>query len=505
MKQKTIIATRAGAGLPPAFAWRAFAHSLVPGLLLVTGVVLALALVLGLTSCSHAPAVRTLPDSPHPSTPAGEAVSNTRSDSLERAAWAASARVRADSLALARADSLALARADSIRAAAANPSWGWGTRDAAAPDSARRLTGASAPRADSAGAPFDYLWVVRTAILSPAAVDQVVARARDEGVRGLLVQVVGRGDAFYRSDHLPRAEALPPGDFDPLGRLLTAAHAAGLEVHAWINCMLAWSAPHSPRDPKHVVNAHPEWITRLKDGRSLARLTPRQRERLGLEGVFLAPAHPGVRTWVANTAREIVERYPVDGIHLDYIRQPVVAVGWDPTTRARFALETGVDPALFDRVTGPERARIDSLWLAFRCEQVRATVQEVRDSVHAVRPGLALSAAVIADTLTAERHNAQRWRDWLRSGLLDRAYIMCYAPPVQTVLDQLLGVVLSLGAGSRVVPGIAVYNSPPASAAAKLKGARAMGFSTLAVYSYDALAGQPGYWDRLRELSSEAP
>ncbi|MEO5616297.1 MAG: family 10 glycosylhydrolase [Candidatus Eisenbacteria bacterium] len=374
-------------------------------------------------------------------------------------------------------------------------------------DSAHRVrTGFAVP--DSLRAPvgpFDYLWVVRTAILTPQGVDQVVARAKTERVRGLLVQVVGRGDAYYRSDHLPRAEAMPPGDFDPLDRVVRAAHAEGIEVHAWINCMLAWSAPRPPRDPRHVVNAHPEWIARLKDGRSLHRLTPRQRERLGLEGIFLAPAHPGVRSWVANTAREIVARYPVDGVHLDYIRQPVVAVGWDPTTRARFALGAGVDPARFDRVTGRERARIDSLWLSFRCEQVRSTVREVRDSLHAVRPGLTLSAAVIADTITAERYNAQRWRDWVRESLLDRAFVMCYAQPVQTVLDQLVGVVRSLGPGGRVVPGIAVYNSPPETAAAKIKGARALGFPTLAIYSYDALAGRPGYWDRLRELLLEAP
>jgi len=431
-------------------------------------------------------------------------------------------------VALALVAAVVLANSGRAGAQSDGARWGWGVRpdsagvgsDSArtspAADSARRAQPGAAPdslrfavrrpAADSAsGLPFDYLWVVRTAILTPEAVDQVVARARAERVRGLLVQVVGRGDAFYTSDLLPRSEALPGDGFDPLGRLIAAAHAESIEVHAWINCMLVWSAPRPPRDPRHVVNAHPEWIARLRDGRALHRLTPRQRERLGLEGVFLAPAHPGVRTWVANTAREIVSRYPVDGVHLDYIRQPVVAVGWDPTTRARFALGAGVDPARFDRMAGAERARIDSLWLAFQCDQVRSTVEEVRDSVRAARPGLPLSAAVIADTITAERHNAQRWRDWVRVGLLDRAFVMCYAQPVQTVLDQLLGITHSLGAGGQVVPGIAVYNSPPGTAAAKIKGARALGFPTLAVYSYDALEERPGYWARLRELLQTGP
>jgi len=47
--------------------------------------------------------------------------------------------------------------------------------------------------------------------------------------------------------------------------------------------------------------------------------------------VFLSPAHPRVREWIADNIKELVTRYPVDGVHLDYIRQPVVSIGNDPT------------------------------------------------------------------------------------------------------------------------------------------------------------------------------
>jgi uncharacterized lipoprotein YddW (UPF0748 family) len=239
----------------------------------------------------------------------------------------------------------------------------------------------------------------------------------------------------------------------------------------------------------------------MKDGRRLSQLTPRQRRDLGLEGIFLAPAQPEVRRWIAGNAQEIVRRYPVDGIHLDYIRQPKIAVGWDPTTRARFAMVSGVDPDRFDRVPAGQRAHVDSLWKQFQGDQVRETVEEVRDSVRAVRPGLAMSAAVIADTVTAEKFNMQTWRDWLLRGTLDRVFVMCYAPAIQTVMEQLVGYALGpKGSEDRIVPGIAVYNTPPAAAAAKIKGARALGFPTLALYSYDSLAEQPGYWTRLLRL-----
>jgi len=360
-----------------------------------------------------------------------------------------------------------------------------------------------------ADGPIDYLWVVRTSMLSARDIDRLVERAQAARVRGLLVQVVGRGDAYYASTHLPRAEALPPTPagttpFDPLGYLLPRAHAVGLEVHAWVNACLVWSSPKPPRDRRHVIHRHPEWISCMADSRPMTRLTSRQRARLGVEGVFVSPAHPGVRAWIAETASEIASNYDVDGIHLDYIRLPAVAVGYESTSRAAFATETGIDPLRFDRVPAARRAAADSAWHAFLSRQVTAVVRQVRDSIERVRPGLPLTAAVLADTITAERHRAQPWRAWLREGLLDRVFLMTYAPRVQTVLEQLLAFGSDLGYTGRVVPGIAVYNTTVSTAAAKIKGARALGYPVLALYSYDALYRRRETWPALRGLLEPA-
>ena len=275
------------------------------------------------------------------------------------------------------------------------------------------------------------------------------------------------------------------------------AHAAGLEVHAWMNCCLVWSGEKLPRDPKHVINAHPEWVARMQDGRSMTRLSPRERTAMMVEGVFLTPAHPGVRHFLAQVAKEIVSRYPVDGLHLDYIRQPSVRIGFDPTSRARFAMEHGADPLYFNRLPANERAGMDSAWAAFQLDQVTAIVREVRDSVNAVRPGVELTAAVLADTLTAVNRNRQAWSRWLREGLLDRAFAMCYAPLVQTVMQQLAAMATQVGT-ARLVPGIAVYNTPPSLAAAKIKGARELGFPAIALYSYDSLYESTDLWTPLQ-------
>ena len=372
--------------------------------------------------------------------------------------------------------------------------------DAPFPDSVRAVPAeslATLSGGDSMATRVQYLWVLRNTLVNAADIPKLVERAKAMKVKGLLVQVVGRGDGWYRSDLLPYPEPIRTPGRDPLGELMPLAHAAGLEVHAWMNCCLVWSGEKLPRDPKHVINAHPEWVARMQDGRAMTRLSPRERTAMMVEGVFLTPAHPGVRHFLAQVAKEIVSRYPVDGLHLDYIRQPSVRIGFDPTSRARFAMEHGADPLYFNRLPANERAGMDSAWAAFQLDQVTAIVREVRDSVNAVRPGVELTAAVLADTLTAVNRNRQAWSRWLREGLLDRAFAMCYAPLVQTVMQQLAAMATQVGT-ARLVPGIAVYNTPPSLAAAKIKGARELGFPAIALYSYDSLYESTDLWTPLQ-------
>jgi uncharacterized lipoprotein YddW (UPF0748 family) len=230
----------------------------------------------------------------------------------------------------------------------------------------------------------------------------------------------------------------------------------------------------------------------------MTALSADERRRLKLEGIFLSPAHRGMRTWIARITQEIAEHYPVDGIHLDYIREPGVSLASDPMMRAGFVWRSGIDPERITRLPRERQAWADSAWSAWQCEQVTAIVREVRDSLERARPGLLLSAAVLADTVAA-RARAQAWAGWVRSGLLDRAYVMCYAPVVRTVEEQMVGYASQLGTDGRVVPGIAVYNSPPAHAAAKIRAATAIGYPMLALYSYDSLRARSGYWAALQK------
>src|SRR5262245_39719496 len=106
------------------------------------------------------------------------------------------------------------------------------------------------------------LWVVRHTMTSPEAIRDLVRRAKTNGFTDLVVQVRGRGDAYYNSQIEPRAEDLSnqPGNFDPLALVIDEAHLVGIKIHAWINIYIVANVATLPHTQDHVVFKHPEWV-----------------------------------------------------------------------------------------------------------------------------------------------------------------------------------------------------------------------------------------------------
>src|SRR2546426_4786661 len=154
------------------------------------------------------------------------------------------------------------------------------------------------------------LWVVRSTLTSVSKIQAMVKAAADNGFNTIIVQVRGRGDAYYHARREPRATELndQSPDFDPLAVTLAEAKQRGLKVHAWLNTSLLANLDALPTDPRHVYNKHPEWLAVPRAvARELYEMSPRDpryRERIvtwskanraELEGVYIGPANPKVR------------------------------------------------------------------------------------------------------------------------------------------------------------------------------------------------------------------
>lgn len=264
------------------------------------------------------------------------------------------------------------------------------------------------------------LWVSRFDWAGEAELLALLDSAASANFNLIYFQARARSDSYYQPGLEPWAHRTPafvlgqdPG-WDPLAVALARAHARGMQLHVWINTLIGWctTTPIPETTPRHILLQHPEWMMRTEQGGTV-----------GENCNYLTPGDPDVRTWVSRVVADIARRYPIDGMHLDYIRYPDRTFSYDTQTVASFERAKLTEPALsYDE---------------HRRGQVTATVREVRDSLTAARSGLPLSAAV-----WGVYKNTRGWsgvaagydtrfqdsRAWLETGIIDVIVPMIYWP-----------------------------------------------------------------------------
>ncbi len=297
------------------------------------------------------------------------------------------------------------------------------------------------------GRRFDKaLWVVRDKITTRGAIDDLLADAVTRGIRDLVVQVRGRGDAYYTSSREPRAEALEEG-LDPLAHLVRAGAFVGARIHAWGNVFYVWSDRERrlPSSPLHVARAHADWLLR-PDGEHI--LDPAG--GADWEGVYVDPRSGPAREHTLAVFSEIVSGYAVEGFHYDFVRYP----------QARYA------------ASDDDHEAVTSL--------VRAGARRLR----AARSGLVLSAAVFPDPAVARDAVLQRWPEWAAEGLLDLLCPMAYGRQTSEVA-RILGAARAAAPATRMWGGVMGYAGEPGLLREQVRAAADAGCEGATLFSYD--------------------
>ena len=349
------------------------------------------------------------------------------------------------------------------------------------------------------------LWVVRDAMVSPESVSQVVSDAVEGGFNTLLVQVRGRGDAFYGSTLMPRAEQLSgqPLEFDPLRMTIELARQKGLAVHAWVNLLLVSNLSRLPQSPTHVALRHSDWLLTPTDLLSKVRALPKgDKRRLSLlsryfhnkksaEGLFLDPALSEVQDHLLEMIDELISSYRLDGLHLDYVRYPGADPAYGLGAMSRFA------PSLPEELIGTEgpsttrslaiARKYPDRWDQFRRDQVTRLVSRIHHRMNQVDPRMLLSAAVVADAGSAFSSRLQDWQHWIKAGILDVVCPMAYTPQA-TVFEDRIRIARAAGARTRVWAGIGAYKLDGAGIVQQVKLSRRLGADGFVVFSYNTLA-----------------
>src|SRR6185436_5685590 len=366
------------------------------------------------------------------------------------------------------------------------------------------------------------LWVTRTTLTSPESIRQMVAAAQAGGFNTLLVQVRGRGDAYYQPTIEPRANELAgKPDFDPLATVLQDAHAVGMKVHAWVAVNLVSSAVSLPASRDHVIYRAPEWLMvphelaaemkkiDLRSPAYVGRLARWSRAHSNIiEGLYTSPLHPAAQEHTAAVIGEIAAKYAVDGVHLDYVRFPNEDFDYSPTALEQFkasilpdlndsqkreaAAREALDPAAFPSLY-PER------WNDFRRSRLTSLVIKIRAAVKVKRPGALVSAAVIPDAKVAFDNRLQDWRGWIDQSLLDVICPMAYTPDTEIFQKQITAA--RAYAGSHPVwAGIGAYQMSQEQTLAHIAAAGKVGAAGIILFSYDSLIMPPNGAGSISEL-----
>jgi uncharacterized lipoprotein YddW (UPF0748 family) len=366
--------------------------------------------------------------------------------------------------------------------------------------------GAPSPRI-AAPSEVRALWVVRTTLDHPDSVKAMVARAHANGFNTLIVQVRGRGDAFYRARWEPRAPSIvKDSKFDPLALTIKEAHRRGIAVHAWINTHLLANMDTPPDDPRHIYNLRPDLLAvPYKLARELYSMNPRDslyRAKLQeytkgardhVEGFYLSAAAPETKEHVYSIWMDVLDHYDVDGLNFDYVRYPAPDYDYSKISLDRFRL--WLVPQLSDSVRAKFAAlESDPLIYAdsfparyndFRRSQVTELVERIYYGVKKRNPNVIVSADVFANAKDAYENRFQDWRSWLQRGFLDVAALMAYSPNTQTFKDQ-IRVAVEAGGRDRIWAGIGAYRQVADSTIVKIRAAREIGARGIVLFSYNS-------------------
>lgn len=156
--------------------------------------------------------------------------------------------------------------------------------------------------------------------MSTTAMQQTLTSQLNElqrdGVNAIIFQVRAECDALYSSSLEPWSRFLtgiqgqaPVPYWDPLQWMVEQCHNRGMELHAWINPYRAKTKNTTSLARNHVAITNPERV-------------------FSYDGLYiLNPGMPENRDYICKVVDDIVNRYDIDGLHIDDYFYPYPVAG----------------------------------------------------------------------------------------------------------------------------------------------------------------------------------
>ncbi len=285
--------------------------------------------------------------------------------------------------------------------------------------------------------------VVRTIenINSRADVKRLLNLCREYGVETLSVAFkqdeddkIPSGTLFYPSKIAPVAKGYENDDL--MAYLIAEAKKASIEVNAWVPQFHDQVAYNKKKEWRMVSYSGSKAEYHDKGGREF----------------FVNPVHPGVQEYQLSIIEEIVKRYDIDGIVLDWVRFDGYNMDLSGYTRDLYRKRYGYDPIEIDfSKEGPRRDE----WNRFRSEVIADYIKRVSLKIESINPEVKLGVYILSPEWKEVAQDPALFYPYTHS-----LYPMCYYDDWGYEPDWIYGsredaivpLVIKAAHGRRVVP-----------------------------------------------------
>lgn len=276
--------------------------------------------------------------------------------------------------------------------------------------------------------PKNWIWLRPNLEWNVDKWKQTFEMLTDIGIEAILPQVYNSHWTLFDHPVLPVKKRW-------LESIIPIAHSAGLEVHAWM-----WSMPLN--DPA-MIQKHPDWF-------SVNRLGQASHTHPAYVNYykFLCPCHPEVQEFVASIVAALAKIEDLDGIHLDYIRQPDVILAealqpkygiiqdkefpeydypYSENCRRLFKEQSGINPLDLG-----DDAPAHKVWRQFRYDAISNIVNN-----YAVPQARKYNKKITAAVFPNWESVRQQWQGWNLDGFLPMLYHDFYHEDINWIGDQI--------------------------------------------------------------------
>jgi len=327
---------------------------------------------------------------------------------------------------------------------------------------------------------FRGAWV-RPSSNKPEDVRKVIASLKAVHINQVFLETYFQGKTAYPSAVMDEYGLQQHPQYrggDPVKVWIDEAHEAGIKVNLWVQVFFAGNQKENAEQFGPILTKYPQWrnIQRM----NLNAAVP-MASQIEPGHYFVDPANPEVRTYLQKLILEMVSRYDVDGLNLDYIRYPASAAAnrgtflessWGYTQSAREQFKAMIEQ---ERKTAQDAANEEALknapkeknghlvivaakkpvvlpsadpvdltpssalwprWVSWRKMLITSFVKDIAEKAHALKPNLLISAVVFPSLNPVYAVKLQDYPLWAKEGYIQALTPIGLSPTPELLQDQ---------------------------------------------------------------------